>query len=260
MTEKVLFRWALWNPSPQAVEMLAASVGTFISFFGDSARYVVFTDDVAELRKYKGIKADILDASRSSSAFWDARSTWRKWSPSFRFDLDYTEIYVDSDVFLLRDPVELREFIDGSRFDYVVADEEFADSRPYGNFSTRISKGFVPINAGLLGQRRHYSLQADVMKEYSWWKNHIKTEQSQYHDEQGAIEFALQSHIDAGEVQILDYRKYRIVCPQNITVIDLDDLVAMHATDHGHPAYHHYKSNIWQVVAANTSSAPLGLD
>lgn len=246
-----LFRWSLWNPTPQLVEMLEASVGTFRAYFGRRAEYVVFVDETMELTSNISIGAEIVRYTPSSARFWDGHSTWRKWAPSFRINPSDTEVYVDLDFFLLDNPVELLRFIDGNGFEYVITYEEFADAAPYGLFARRIRNDFIPVNSGLVGQRAGSTFQIEFEKEYQWWRTQLGEVgvEPHHHDEQGAVAYALQSEIQRGSVQVLDPSRYRILCPRNMAnVKDVSGIAGIHTTDYGHPAYYENRQAIWRVA------------
>src|SRR5262245_43288907 len=100
----VLFRWALWEPTHELVFMLSHSVASFRWAFGETPRYVVFTENPAFVRAHMLGEFEVLavDALPLNPRFRDTRCTWRKWAPATRMDLSVTEFRVDADIFMLR--------------------------------------------------------------------------------------------------------------------------------------------------------------
>jgi len=135
--------------------------------------------------------------------YLDSRATWMKWAPCFRHDRAATEIRVDADIFLVAEPTELREFIAGGDYDFVVTMEAFTELWPYGNFGQRLPSGFTPINAGFFGQRPNADLAEPMGAAYRWWVEQVGTHEVKYHDEQGALAFILQELITVGRALVL---------------------------------------------------------
>ncbi len=249
--------------------MLSHSVGTFKHFFGSEAEYVVCTDEPELVSQQMATAATVVDFNVPGAEFQDSRATWMKWTPRVRYDPTATEFYVDSDIFLLSEPTELREFIAGDGNDYLVSQEQFNETWPYGAFGLRIEdelapnaspeiqetkpylrpeNGFAPINAGLLGQRAGCDLTDRFREEYRWWHDHVETHEVEYHDEQGAVMWLLRPHVREGRVKLLDPMRYRVVCPNNeVPVETVDGIVAMHSTYPDRPAYHKFLSEISAV-------------
>jgi hypothetical protein len=241
----VVFRWALWRPNPPALEMLSHSIGTFRHWFGAEADYVVYADDVPAVQADLRVPAEVLPMDRPGAEFFDDRATWKKWAPAFRHDPARTELRIDSDIFLVDDPVELREFIAGDGHDYVVTCEEFTERWPYGNFGGTLADGFTPINAGLFGQRAGADLSAAMRDAYRRWLAMLDGTEVKYHDEQGALAAILQDLITGGRARVLDPARYRVVCPLNDPPVErLDGIVGLHATYPDHPAFHRFRPEI----------------
>jgi len=267
---RVLFRWALWKPNPAAIEMLDHSIGTFRHFFGSEADYLVCTDDPGLLAKGLETPAELVDFDVPGAEYLDDRATWLKWAPRFRYDRNATEFRVDADIFLLAEPTELREFIAGDGRDYIVSQEAFRHTWPYGAFGFRFEDeiapltadeldaldpaelgreyGYAPINAGFFGQRAGVDLGDEFREDYRWWSEHVRHNEVDYYDEQGAIMWVLRRHVREGRVKLLDPMRYRVVCPNNkVPVESVDGIVAMHSTYPERPAYHKFLSEIRAV-------------
>ncbi len=242
------FRWAQWNPSADSVEMLSNSIGTFRHFFGDTPEYVVYADDPRFVAAHLRVDAAVRDMTVPGGEYLDPRATWMKWAPRFRHDSAAIEMRVDSDIFLVDEPVELRAFIAGDGHDYVVTMEEFTELWVYGNFGPRLPPGFTPINAGFFGQRPAADLSEPMGAAYRWWTDHVRDDDVKYHDEQGALAFILQDLIANGRVLLLDPARYRVVCPLNDPPVEhLGGIVGLHATYPEHPAYHRFRAEISRI-------------
>lgn len=275
-SSRVLFRWALWNPNPTAIDMLNHSIGTFRHFFGAEAEYIVCTDEPDLLSRRMATPASIIDFTTPDAEYLDRRATWLKWAPRFRFDIRATEFRVDADIFLLSEPTELREFIAGDGNDYLVTQEQFTHTWPYGAFGFRLEDeiapitadllgqqdaselnltfGFAPINAGLLGQRAGKDLSDEFREDYRWWCEHVETHEVEYYDEQGAVMWVLRRHIREGRVKLLDPMRYRIVCPNNeVPVESVEGIIAMHATYPDRPAFHKFLPEISAISGVGTA-------
>lgn len=235
----ILFRWAAWQPRPELMFMLSHSVASFRRVFGDAARYVVFSDDPATVTALRICDFEVLPSDAGAGRFNDPRTTWRKWAPTPRADLSSTEIYVDSDVLLLAPPEAMISFCSGrSGMRFLASMEEFHEDWPYGNFARLLPQGFQPINAGIVGQYRGSSLASALESAYDWWIASVDAGAIKYHDEQGAVAYALAPYIVSGSVELLNPNRYRVVCPLNKPPVEsLHGLVAMHATYPDHPAF-----------------------
>jgi hypothetical protein len=235
----ILFRWAAWQPRPELMFMLSHSVASFRRIFGDAARYVVFSDDPAAVEALRMCDFEVLSSDTTSGRFNDPRATWRKWAPAPRTDPSATEIYVDSDVFLLAPPEAMISFCSGqSGMRFLASMEEFHEDWPYGNFARLLPQGFRPINAGIVGQYAGSSLAPALEAAYDWWSTSVEADSIKYHDEQGAVAYALAPYIVSKSVELLKPSQYRVVCPLNKPPVEsLDGLVAMHATYPEHPAF-----------------------
>lgn len=233
-----IFRWAVWNIDELRFAMLKSSIQSVKYFYGSDVEYVVFTDEPMLLTSSLSGLAHVRHLGASDPKVLCSPSTWRKWLPSIRLDPCSVEIYLDIDYFLVARPVVLDEFISGRRGKFLVANEDFSGNQPYGIFVDRIGSKFVAVNAGLLGQHVGCSLERDYLSEMHWWHKQERQTASLYHDEQGAIAFALQRHIQEGSATILDKSKYPMINSSNLDEFrDLSEICGFHATEHEHPAY-----------------------
>jgi MvdD-like protein with pre-ATP grasp domain len=239
----VTFRWALWSPTVDATMMLSHSIGTFQRYFGPRCSYVVCTDAPDDLEASLAVPAELIDTRSEDAEFQEQKPEnrcWKKWSPRFRLDPSHTEIYVDSDVFLVGEPADLHRFIDGTGGDFVVMMEapQWRAAWLYGHFARRLPDDFAGINGGVFGQRAGCDLTPEFRAAYDAWRSETAMGTGDYFDEQGALALVLQPHIDAGRVLCLDPEKYKIVNPMNDPPLErLDGLSAIHATFPHRPAY-----------------------
>lgn len=243
-----LFRWSIWGNKKYLIEPLSYSVGTFRRAFGDEARYVVCTDEPGEMKARLGEAIEIVSFGRFDVGPFnvDARTTWRKWCPTPRIDPSCTEFYVDSDVFLVGDPIELRRFSSEARVPSYLAFREVPGCpHKIGRFAPRVWQGIPPINAGLLGQRRGVDITKELLAELRWWSEQVPAIERESHDEQGAVVAVLSRYHLIGDLELLPQDRYRIVSPaSNPDLRTLDGIVAVHATYPGHPAFHRFRTQI----------------
>src|SRR5207302_4708815 len=149
----MVFRWTVWGPNTRLFELASYSVGTFRNIFGSAARYVVCTDQPAAVTRLLDRNVDVIPM-RESVFDIPAKAPWRKWAPLVRIAPGDTEIYVDSDVFLIGEPDELREFASGHPGNRVLAmPESSPDRRMYGVFHERLPLNAPGMNSGLVGQQ-----------------------------------------------------------------------------------------------------------
>jgi len=245
----IICRWSVWNPSSESILLLNHSVASFQHFFGNEARYVIFTDDVPAIQKGLKISTEIYSyTSFDHPEYLEPAITWRKWAPRCRYDWDAVELRIDADMFLLLDPVEIKDFCKSGKARYLITLENFKELWPYGNFAQLLKPDFTPINAGLVGQQVGADISDLLAEAYEWWKKNVHQEDVKYHDEQGAVSYIFQSLIKRGDVMLLPPEKYQIVCPLNKPpVSSVDGIILLHATYPEHPAFHQFLDQIIQV-------------
>ncbi|QFY10344.1 hypothetical protein GBF35_30320 [Nonomuraea phyllanthi] len=261
MKPDVICRWASWNPTIEGCYMLSHSIGSFQRFLGSTAEYVVYADDPEFVTAHLLVEAEVrqLDGS-PRSRYIRPEATWRKWAPMPRVDAGRAELRIDSDIFLLAEPVELRRFLAHGGPSYLVSSEEFVALWPYGNFGGKLPSRFLPINAGLVGQAPGCDLTPLLDAEFDWWEESIAPDEVKYHDEQGAVAVVMQALAAEGEVTVLDPARYRIVCPLNRPPVrDVTGLVMLHATYPEHPAFWQFLPEIAQMSGITADPAEVGL-
>jgi len=248
-----ILRWSVWGHcGPSYSTMLAHSVASFRHFFRDRVRYVVFAPQPDKLRHSIGKLAEVRPLhATSSSPFNEPHGTWQKWAPCPRLSKRATELRIDADMFLLREPLELYDFCftNRGRWSYVVALEEFAAAWPYGNFVNRVRGAFPHINAGILGQYRGHDISRLLRNQQTWWRASVPRALRLYHDEQGAVRSALSMSSNAAKILFLPWKRYRVICPLNRRAISEDkDLVLLHATYPRHPAFRWLRGRIEEIT------------
>ncbi len=176
--------------------MLAHSIASFRYFLSSDARYLVFTDNKCDAQLMLGKLAEVKSFDDNPATlereFLEHQGTWRKWLPQVRISEKFTELRVDADMFLLREPIELLNFCFGNqnRWKYLVTLEEGTELWPYGNFA-HLCSGVKHINAGLVGQAPGSNISELLRQQFAWWRDNIPQEKQLYHDEQGAVMAAL---------------------------------------------------------------------
>jgi hypothetical protein len=242
MTTEPILRWSVWGDDEQVRAMLSHSIGTFRRYFGSSVRYLVFADDPAAVRRWLRVPAEVREAAVARPRFDSVECTWRKWWPACRVDPAATELYVDADVFLLDEPVEIRDFLFGRDRRSFLCTEESFDRAFYGNFARSVDPALPYLNAGLVGQRAGHDLTAALGEAYDWWRREVPADAVDYHDEQGAVARALESHLRAGDVALLPRERHRVICPLNEATdgASIEGLVLLHATYPHRPAFWKY--------------------
>ncbi len=242
----MLFRWSIWGEKKQNLEMLLYSISSFRIYFGNSARYVVYTDEPSEVSNRLGCTTEVYSYNTHSSRCFDISSiaTWRKWCPVVRLVPGKIEFYVDSDIFIVGQPNEILGFcagVSGNRF--MTMQESIAARWCFGRFDSRVSICSPPINAGLIGQQPQADLTFNLLNEFRWWQENITPEEATFHDEQGAVVAALFPYITEGLVDLLSTERYRIVSPRsNSDLNELSNVALIHTTYPDHPGFHKFRT------------------
>jgi hypothetical protein len=252
----LIFRWSAWGSIN--ISMLNHSIGTFLHFFESEARFIVFTDNPDRVIAGIKVPAEVYSyESVEHPTYLDTEvSTWRKWAPACRLDISATEIRVDADMFLLSEPTELKFFCstENTTRKFLVTTEHFKGLWPYGNFGPQLPENFLPINAGLIGQYQGADLSMPLAKAYHWSKKNIPYAQAKFHDEQGAVAFALQPFVQREEVFLLSPERYRIISPRDpVPPTLLDGIVMLHATYPTHPAFYQFIREISSISGLEAS-------
>jgi len=136
------------------------------------------------------------------------QGVWWKWVP-FRYDIDYDEISIDTDIICIGEPRGWFNWIEGSK-QIIVAPERFPEIvvNTCGDFHRHpVLKGKKPVNCGIVGHRANcdYSERFfDVTKEIKYGYTH----DSLFITEQGAINIWVYSlEMEGVDSHILDFEK-----------------------------------------------------
>ena len=251
-TKQMIFRWTIWGEHKlKNLELLKYSILLFKHQFGDSHEYVVYTDDIGPIIDELKNIADVLDFNSDKKSEYGIKSkaTWMKWCPRAKLDLNKTEIYVDSDVFLLKYPKEIIDFISNSTQRFAIMDEFLGQPWQHGAMQRKASKDTPFVNAGLFIQKAGYSISTDLLNEFNWWRQNINENEQTHHDEQGALAIALTSYLKNEELYILPKDKYMLVGPnENKDIENLDNVVLFHAVYPDHPAFYKFKNVLDKIL------------
>lgn len=240
----MIFRWSIWGQNKEKrLELLKYSVLSFKKQFGKNHRYIIFTDSSRELMDGFSEIAEVFDFGASNNEYTiDSITTWKKWCPSVRIDISETEFYVDSDVFLLKYPKEVDEFIKNPKLKFGILDEFNGQSWQHGAMQKKGIKEAPFVNAGFFVQKAEYSISGDLFKEKMWWEKNISKEEQGHHDEQGCLAIALTKYLKNGELLIFPKGKYMLIGPnENKNIKSLENVVMFHAVYPDHPAFYKFK-------------------
>lgn len=248
----MIFRWSIWGTHKKRnAELLKYSILTFKHHFGGRHDYIVFTDNVNVITKSIGCLASVVDFNESEKSIYDieSKATWRKWCPKVRLDINQTEIYIDSDVFLLKYPSEIENIIANTKIKYAILDEFCGEPWQHGAMRKKVFNKTPFVNAGLFIQKEGCDISSDLEKELTWWKENIPLSEQTHHDEQGALAIALTpSHI-AGELCVLPKNKYMIIGPnENREIENLESITLFHAVYPKHPAFYKFKFHLNRIL------------
>lgn len=246
----MIFRWSLWGADKaQSLLLLRDSILSFRHFFGNVHDYIVCTDDVDFLSRELGDLVVLVDFKVESSPFaLAALPTWKKWCPGPRLNIAETEIYIDSDVFLLRYPTEIDLLLTDPAIRFAILDEYFGQPWQHGAMAVKATAATPFVNAGFFLQKAGADITPSLIKELDWWQANIAVEDHRHHDEQGALAIALTEPLQRGELYILPKSKYLLIGENENTHLDtLDGVTLLHAVYPHHPAYYRFQQTIRAV-------------
>ncbi|PJE81525.1 hypothetical protein COU58_02015 [Candidatus Pacearchaeota archaeon CG10_big_fil_rev_8_21_14_0_10_32_42] len=240
----MIFRWSIWGlHKEKSSELLRYSILSFKKQFGKSHRYIIYTDSPHELEDKFNKIAEVLDFRSSDNEYdIDSVTTWRKWCPTARMDITETEFYIDSDVFLLKYPEEVDEFIKNPKLKFGILDEFKGQPWQHGAMQKKGVREAPFVNAGFFVQKAGYDISSDLIKEFEWWKKNIENDEQTHHDEQGALAIALTKYSMSGELYVLPKDNYILIGEnENRSIQDLEDITLLHAVYPDHPAFYKFK-------------------
>jgi len=246
----MIFRWTIWGEHKEkSLELLKYSILSFKKQFGEKNRYIVYTDNSSDISE--GIKSisEVLQFDKDNEFNIDSIATWKKWCPRVKLDIDETEIYVDFDVFLLKYPKELDDFLNNPDFKFAIMDEYNGQSWQHGAMQKKEVNDAPFVNAGFFVQKAGHSISEDLLKEKKWWTENVLIEEQKHHDEQGALAIALSKYNNNGELFIFPKNKYMLIGPnENKDMKSLDEVILFHAVYPKHPAFYQFKDYLDKIL------------
>lgn len=133
---------------------------------------------------------------------------WWKWIP-FRYDVNCTEIAVDTDIICISEPISWKEWI-GNDSPIMSAPERFHDisASTCGNLHKHpVLDGHKPLNCGVVGQKAGFDF-SEIFYETTKLVTYRENDNSRFIDEQGCINvWARQLERDGVKLDILDFNK-----------------------------------------------------
>lgn len=248
----MIFRWSIWgNHIAKNIELLRYSVLSFKKQFGDDHQYIIYTDDVSYVSKYLDGTFDIRQFPKGENSLFCiiSKATWLKWCPAARLDISQTEFFVDSDVFLLKYPKEIDDFLSNPDQKFAIMDEFLGQSWQHGAMQKKSIADAPFVNAGFFVQKAGYDITSNLVREFEWWQKNIKTDEQTHHDEQGALAIALTEYFLRGELCILPKKSYILIGEnENTDLKNLDGITLLHAVYPDHPAFYKFKDFLDEVL------------
>jgi hypothetical protein len=246
----MILRWCVWGKKKETIcELLEYSILSFKKQFGDGHTYIVFTDEYKDIPHEIKRIANVKEFTKSSMFNIDSVSTWKKWCPSPRLNIKETEIYVDADVFLLRHPYELYNFIYDNSKKFAVLPEYEPQRWHHGSMKIKSNSNTPFFNAGLFIQKRGADISTLLSEQLKWWQGNIDEKDRTPHDEQGALAHAI-SHLNYEEdVYTLPSDKYLVIGPyENAGIESLENVTLFHAVYPHHPAFYYLRNHLEEIT------------
>lgn len=248
----MIFRWSIWGTdTKQKAELLKYSILTFKHHFGNEHDYVVCTDDVNVITEIVGNLANVIGFNENIKSIYniESKATWKKWCPRVRLDINQIEIYIDSDVFLLKHPFEIENLIANSKVKFAILDEYLGQPWQHGAMKQKATSNTPFINAGMFIQKVGCDISIELEKELAWWKENIPLSEQTHHDEQGALAIALTPYLVTGELSILPKDKYMLIGPnENKDIENIETITLFHAVYPEHPAFYKFKFHLNNIL------------
>lgn len=247
----MIFRWSIWGEKVNNSVMLSYSISSFRKWFGIGHSYIVYTDDRDFVYKQINSLAEVFQFPNDENTLFNiySKATWLKWCPNSRLDINQTEFYIDSDVFLLKYPVEIVSFLNSDKLKFAILDEFKGESWQHGSMKRKALPSTPFVNAGLFIQKTSFDITPELLSEFYWWKENIKKVEQTHHDEQGALAIALTKYLLNDEVLILPKEKYALISnEQNADIENLDDITLFHSTYPDHPAFYKFLPLISKIL------------
>ncbi|MFA5764265.1 MAG: hypothetical protein WCX27_00425 [Candidatus Paceibacterota bacterium] len=248
----MIFRWSIWGDYVfKNIELLRYSILSFKKQFGNDHKYIIYTDNVEFISTHTDKIVDVRQFPSGNNSLFcvNSKATWMKWCPSIRIDINETEFYIDSDVFLLKYPKEIDSFLSDTNKKFAITDEFFGQSWQHGAMKKKTTPNTPFVNAGLFIQKAGYDISNDLIKEFEWWQKNIKVNEQTHHDEQGALAIAVTDYLVNGELCILSKDDYMLIGDnENTDVQNLDKITLFHAVYPDHPAFYKFKGFLDKIL------------
>ena len=210
----LMFRWAIGSRSTMSMRSFSAegfvrflcmaktSILSFQRYF-PKAKFFVFYNGANKLDYFHEVfnaaspsllcPVTIIDAYDYTNPypFKPDPGVWWKWRP-FRFDLERTEIYVDTDVICLNEPTSLGTELNGNLGIAVIPDRcTYFSEDVCGNlWQDPILQNRIPVNCGFAVFKPDVTIEHEFYNA-SWNVQYGKSEHSYFLDEQGCFNIGL---------------------------------------------------------------------
>jgi hypothetical protein len=246
----MIFRWTLWGNLLKDTEMLFYSIMSFKKQFGEDHDYILYTDNSENIPDKIKKTAKVRIFPKDGLFNIQSKATWLKWCPNSRLDVSKTEFYIDSDVFLVRYPTEIMDFLQNDKLKFAILDEFKGEYWQHGIMHKKAKESTPYLNAGFFIQKAGYDITPDLLKQYEWWRKNFNEEDHTHHDEQGALVIALEKYFESGELFILPKNKYALISDdQNVDINNLDKITLFHATWPKHPAFYRFLPDLKKIIS-----------
>jgi len=203
------FRWYIWGRSLPYVEMLDKSILSFQRFFDKNAKYIVCCDDRDFLSQKLSAEVDEYVDMRDG-LFWTPMRNFKQLAPQLKLT-DDDEILVDADIFCIREPRSLFEWIKDDSVACIQSRTKGSMKRfGFGEWDKRIDPSVPPCCFGFLGMKGGFDFSEDLMRRFF----ETVSMKDNYFNDQGAVIKSLEAYILSGRVTLLTEPSIRYFTPQ----------------------------------------------
>jgi hypothetical protein len=203
----MIFRWSMYGDAINNIELLQYSIESFRKHFGNDHKYIVYTDNQDAVAEK--VNAEVRQIYKDSLFYIKSEAPWMKWYPTARLSITQTEFYIDYDVFLVKYPKEIDEFLANPKLKFAILDEFKGKRWQHGIMYKFAPAGTPYINSGFFIQKAGQDISYDFIQQLKWWKENIKPQEHTHHDEQGCLAIALTKHLN--ELYVLPKDKYMLI-------------------------------------------------
>lgn len=237
-----IFRWSLFgHPNEDYQKMTRDSIMSFYHFFKGSARYILVTD--VPPHQLFPIWPDFVEIRKLEGHYSLTGTCWLKWAPTARMFPGHYELFIDTDVFCVSNPVELKERLRGDGYVFYM-EESREDWGAVGSFADQLKPEYPYVNSGFILQQPSVNIEPVLSRIYCSWLESVRIKDRKPHDEQGGVALALRK-FNAHPFSDL----YLLISPSSNTERmnrdnGLKGLEVFHSTWGSHPAYKKFKHQI----------------